>query len=149
MLVSAIHQHESAIGIHMSSPMNLPPTSHPFPPSRLLRSPSLSSLSHTANSHWLSILHMVVYMLPFYFIHSSHPLLPPPPRAHVHKSVLYVCISIALQTGSLVPSSEILYICINIRYLFFSFWITSLCIIGSRLIHLIRTDSHGYLFMAE
>ena len=62
----------------MSSFMNLPPTSHPFPPSRLLQSPGLSSLSHMANSHWLSILHMVVYMLPFYFIHSSQPLLPPP-----------------------------------------------------------------------
>ena len=30
-----------------------------------------------------------------------------------------------------------------IQYLFFSFWLTSLCIIGSRFIHLIRTDSHA------
>jgi len=37
-----------------------PPTlSHP---SRLLQSLGLSSLSHIANFHWLSILHMVVYM---------------------------------------------------------------------------------------
>ena len=38
----------------------------PSPPtlshlSMLSQRPSLSSLSHTANSHWLSILHMVMY----------------------------------------------------------------------------------------
>ena len=63
-LISAIHQHESVIGVYMSpssrtsfSPLTL---SHP---SRLLESPRLSSLSHTASFHWLSILYMVVYML--------------------------------------------------------------------------------------
>ena len=51
-------------GIHMSSP-SWTSLLHPIPfyPSRLQRAPDLSSLSHTANSHWLSILHMVVYML--------------------------------------------------------------------------------------
>ena len=39
---------------------------------------SVSSLSHTANFYWLSMLHMVVYMLPCYSLHSSHPLLPLP-----------------------------------------------------------------------
>ena len=63
VLVSAIYQHESAIGIHMSSPSwnSLLPLI-PSHPSRLSQSPSLSSLSHTANFHWLSVLHMVVYM---------------------------------------------------------------------------------------
>ena len=37
---------------YVPSLLNLPRTSHP---SRLLWSPSWSSLSHTANSHWLSI----------------------------------------------------------------------------------------------
>ena len=41
------------------------------------QSPGLSSLSHTANSHWLSISHMIVYMLPCYSLLLSHPLLPP------------------------------------------------------------------------
>ena len=38
---------------------------HPTPcyPSRLSQSPGLSSLSHMANSHWLSILHMIVYWI--------------------------------------------------------------------------------------
>ena len=55
VLVSAIHHHESAIGVHVSSPSgtSLPPPS-PSQLSTLLQSPGLSSLSHTANSHWLS-----------------------------------------------------------------------------------------------
>ena len=36
-----------------------------------------------------------------------------------------------------------------IWYLSFSFWFTSLCIIGYRFIHLIRTDSNAFRFMAE
>ena len=57
MLVSAIHQHESVIGIHMFPPSwTSLPTPSPTHPSRLLLSPSLSSLCHTADSHWLFIL---------------------------------------------------------------------------------------------
>ena len=57
----------------------------------------------------------------------------------VHMSVLYVCISVAaLPIGSLVPSFYIPYICANMWYLFFSFWLTSLCTIGSRFIYLIE-----------
>ena len=39
-------------------------------------------------------------------------------------------------------SSSILYWCV-------SFWLTSLCIIGSSFIHLIRTDSNVFFLMAE
>ena len=38
---------------------------------------------------------------------------------------------------------------VRIQYLSFTFWLTSLCIIGTRFIHLIRTDSNAFLFMAE
>ena len=41
------------------------------------------------------------------------------------------------------------YICISILYWCFSFWPTSLCIIGSSFIHLIRTDSNVFFLMAE
>ena len=109
MLVSAIHHHEAARGIHMFSSSwtsLLPPI--PSHPSRLSHSTRLSSLSQTANSHWLSILYMVVYMFPPYSLKSSHPLLPPLPQAHpqicslcqllhskhIHKSVLCVSFSI-------------------------------------------------------
>ena len=51
------------MGVHVSPP-SLISLSSPSPPhpSRLLQSPGLSSQSHTANSHWLSILHMVMYV---------------------------------------------------------------------------------------
>ena len=50
-----------------------------LPPTRLLQSPSLSSLNHPANSHCLSI-YMLVYMHPCYSLHSSQslPHLPRP-----------------------------------------------------------------------
>ena len=65
----------------------------------------------------------------------------------VHRSVLYVCFSVAaLKINSSVTSLQIPYICINIQYLYFSLWLTSLCIIGSSFIHLIRTDSKRILF---
>ena len=69
---------------------------------------------------------------------------PPCHPSHVHKSVHNVCVSIAaLQIGFVVPSFYIPYICISIRYLSFSFWLTSLCMIGSRFIHLIGTEEHS------
>ena len=88
VLVSAIHQHGSAMDLHMFPPSwaFLPPPI-PSQPSRLSLSPGLTSLSHTANSHWLSILHMIVYMCPWYCLHSSHPLLPIPLPPHA----VYFC----------------------------------------------------------
>ena len=44
---------------YVPSLLNLPPTPLPYL-SRLLQRPCLSSLNHTANSHWLSVLHMVL-----------------------------------------------------------------------------------------
>ena len=101
MFVSAKYQHESAIGIHIFPPLwtSLPP---PIPLD-CHRASGLSSLHHTANSHWISILHMVMCMFQFYSFNSSLTLL-----CCVHKFVLYVCISIvALQTGSSVSSFQI------------------------------------------
>ena len=46
-------------------------------------------------------------------------------------------------------NSIYIYICISILYWCFSFWLTSLCIIGSSFIHLIRTDSNVFFLMAE
>ena len=41
------------------------------------RAPALGALYHTSNFHWLSILHMVMYMFRCYCLKSSHPLLLP------------------------------------------------------------------------
>ena len=65
------------IGIHMIPPSwNCLPPLIPSHPSRLSQSIGLSTLSHTANFHWLSILHMIIYMFQHYCFHLSHPLLP-------------------------------------------------------------------------
>ena len=54
-LFSVKHQHESAVGVHMSPPSwTSLPSPCPSHPSRLIQSPCLSFLRHTANSHWLS-----------------------------------------------------------------------------------------------
>ena len=46
---------------YIPSCLNLPPISRPSHLSRLIQSSCLSFLSHTANSRWLSILHMVSF----------------------------------------------------------------------------------------
>ena len=119
------------------SHLNTPPSSLPIAPL------CLSSLSHAANSHWLSILRMSMYIS---MLLSPYPPLSLSPSANcVHKSVLYVCIYIAaLQKGSSVPSFLIPYVCVcvcvcvNIQKTVFLF-LTSLCIISSRFIHLTQS----------
>ena len=75
---------------------------------------------------------------------------PPSPSPRVQKSVLYICVSFSvLHIGLSLPSFYIPYICISILYWSLSFWLTSLCIMGSSFIHLIRTDSNEFFLMAE
>ena len=83
MLVSVIHQHESVIGMHMSLP------SHP---SRLSQSPALRSLSHTANSCWLSLSHVVVCVSML-----RSPFVPPSPVPRVSTSLFSMSVLLALQ----------------------------------------------------
>ena len=68
VLVSAIHQHESA---------EPPSVSHSPHPSRLPQSAGQSSLGHTENSYWLSVFYVGMYMLPCSSLSSPHPLPPP------------------------------------------------------------------------
>ena len=101
MLVSAIPQSESAICIHISPyllPLAPPSLSHP---SRWSQSTELISLCYAAASHWLSILHLVVYICQCYSLTLSQLPLPPD---RVLKSVLYFCVFIpVLPLGSSVP----------------------------------------------
>ena len=84
---------------YIASLLSLPPSFHP---SRSSRSAELSSWCNTASSHWLSILHMVVYI---------HISLPIHPTLHfplcVNRSVLYICISNpVLEIGNLYHFSR-------------------------------------------
>ena len=53
--------------------LSLPPLTNP---SKLSQSTGLSSLCYVAISHWLSVLHMVIYMFQCYSLNWSHLLLP-------------------------------------------------------------------------
>ena len=69
MIAFPIHQHESAIGIHVSAhpetPTRLPP--HPIPLGCHIAL-ALGAVSHTSNLRLSSILNMVMYMFQCYFL---------------------------------------------------------------------------------
>ena len=148
VLVSTVQQSESAICIHIPPyPLPLDPPSRPPYPIPLGRTKHQADLPVLCSSFPLAIYFTVgsVYMsvLLSHFIPAS-----PSPRAL--KSILYVCVFIhALPLGSSVPLFKIPYICVSIRYLFFSFWLTSLCMTDSMSIHLTTNNSISCLFMAQ
>ena len=73
-------------------------------------------------------------------IHPTHTLFHLP---WVLLSVLYVSVPFCPENRFISTIFlDFIYMCVNIWYLSFSFYLTSLCIIGSRFIHLIRTDSN-------
>ena len=155
MLISAIYQHDLSIGIHMSptfwtfllSPM-------PAHPLGCHIAPGLKSLCLMGNSYWLSTLHMVMYMFQWYCLNSSHALHHP-----LGPQVCSLCLHLHCCPANRFFSSIFLdpihththtyiYIYALITVLFFSFWLISLCIIGSSFIHLIRMDSNVFILMA-
>ena len=105
------------------------------------------SLCFIATSHQLAILHTLLYVCQGYLCICPTLCFP----NCVHQFVLCICIFIpSLQPGSSIQFSrfciyELIY---NICF-FFSFWLTSLSITGSRLIHLTRTDSNSFFYITE
>ena len=69
----------------------------------------------------------------------SDPMDCSPPGSSVHG----IFQARLLEWGAIAFSS----IYVSIQYLSFSFWLTSLCIIGSRFIYLIGTNSDAFLFI--
>ena len=87
------------IPISPPSWVSLPPSI--YHPSRLSQSTELIALWYAAASHWLSILHLVVYICPCHPLTLSQLTLP---TTRVLKSILYVCIFISvLPLGSSEP----------------------------------------------
>ena len=91
---------------HVSSPswtsLLFPTPTHP---SRFSQSTRLSSLCHTANSHWLSVLHTVIRVSMLLSPYSPPSLSSSPLTRLVRKSVLCVCVSYEcfLDQGEKVP----------------------------------------------
>ena len=77
-------------------------------------------------------------------------IIPPSPLPLSSKfCYLHLYLFAALYVGSLAPSFQIPYMCVNIQCWPFSFWFASLCIIGSRFTHLTWTDSNAFIFIAQ
>ena len=87
-------------------------------------------------------------------IHVSMPFsqtISPSPSPTESKRLFYTSVSLLLShiQGYHYHLSKFHILCISILYWCFSFWLISLCIIGSSFIHLIRTDSNVFFLMAE
>ena len=128
---------------------------HPEAPSHLLpnpipqghpSAPALSTLSHASNLDWWSVSHMIMYMFQCCSLRPSHPCpLPQSPK----DCSIHLCLFCCLAYRVIVTIFLIPYMCYYILCWCFSFWLTSLCIIGSSFIHLIRTYSNVLFLMAE
>ena len=126
--------------------LHLPPTP-PSQPSRSSQSTELSSPCYAAASLSLSILHMVMPACQSHSLNPSHLPLPQPLCPSVHPLCLPLCSRPANRFHLYHFLNSIL--CINTWYLFFSFWDTSFCMMGSRSIHTSTNDPAFFLSMAE
>ena len=132
-MVFAAHQHESAMAAHISPehPTSLPP--HPIPLG-CPRAPALSALLHASNLHWSSILHMVIYMFRCYSLNS---LLPHSPKVCSLHMCLFCFLAYRIIITVFLNSSYIHSYSVLV-FLFLTYFI-----------HLTRTNSNVFLFIAE
>ena len=129
---------------------------NPEPPSHLpshiiplgcLSAPAPSIQYHASNLDWWFISYMILYMFQWHSPKSSHRLpLPQSPKDCSIHLCFFCCLTCRVIVTIFLNS---IYICLNILYWCFPFYLTSLCIIGSSFIHLIRTDSIVFFLMAE
>ena len=114
-------------------------------PSRSSQSTKPISLCYAASSHQPTILHSVLYIYQCYS-HFTPDLLSHPISSIIFSISLFLPCNWVHQYHFFL---KIPYICVSIRYLFFSSWLTSLCVTDSKSIHLTTNNSISFLFMAE
>ena len=98
----AIHQHESATGVHVFPILNPPPTSLPIPSLWVMpvHQPQACCILHQT---WTGDSFLIWYYTCFNAILPNHPTLSLSHR--VQKTVLYICVSFAVShTGLSLPS---------------------------------------------
>ena len=129
VLVSAIQQSGSVISIHMS------PSSWIFYPS-------------TASHPSMPLGQRACIELPV--LYSNFPLASYFTYGNMHVSVLvsvYPTLSFPCCVHKFSVPALTIYICVNVWYLFFSFWLISHHITRSRFFHLTRTNSNFFSFL--
>ena len=126
---------------YIPSLLRLPPLL-PTHPSRSSSSTGLDSRCHITVSHQLFVLHRIMYICWCYFLHSSYPLLllmgP-----QVHSLHVSLC---SFSASRFISTTFLDSIYVLIWYLCF---LSSLCTLGSRFIHITTTDSTSFLFMTN
>ena len=133
---------------YMCSPSRSPhPPPSPHHPSGSSQCTSPEHLSHASNLDWQSVSPLLVYLFQCCSLRTSHPrLLPQNLKVCSVHLCLFFCFAYRVVVTIFLNS---IYICVSILYWSLSFWLTSLCIMGSSFIHLIRTDSNEFFLMAE
>ena len=146
MLVSAIHHHESVTGILCPLPLELPSHPQPHPTLYVVTKQWIElSVSHSKFPLSVSFTYGNVYvsMLLSQFF-------PPSPSHTVSTSLFSMSVS-QLLPCKLVHQYHLsrFHTHVLICNICLSLSPTSLCTISSKFIHLIRTNSNVFLFMAE
>ena len=146
----AIHQHESATGVHVfpsnpEPPSNLPPHTIPLGhPS----APAQSILYPASNLDWRFVSHMILYMFQCHSPKLSHlcPLSQSSKDCSIHLC-LFCCLTYRVIIMIFLNS---IYRCqYTVLVFFFLAYFTLYNRIVSSFIHLIRTDSNVFFLMAE
>ena len=126
---------------HPEPPAHLPPRTIPLGyPS----APAPSFLYPVSNLEWRFVSYRILYMFQCHSPKSSHTLpLPQSPKDCSIHLCLFCCLPYRIIV-TIFLNSIYMHYSIYILYWCFSFWLTSLCIIGSSSIHLMRTDSNVF-----
>ena len=131
--------------VYTGSPFRTRPPPSPYHPSGLSQ---CTSPKQPVSCIELGLAIHFIYYICFNAILPNHPTLSLSHR--VQKTVLYICVSFAIShTGLSLSTFQIQYICVSILYWCFSSWLTSLCIIGSSFIDLVRMDSNVFFLTAN
>ena len=131
---------------HPKIPSRLPPDPVPLCCPRAM---ALGAQLHSSNSHWSSVLHIYIYiyiyMFQCYSLKSSQALLPPLSPKVCSLCLCLLCCPACRTVRIIFLNSRCMSLYTVFVFLFLTYF-TLFKYKGSRFIHLIRTDSHAFLF---